>query len=339
MAFNGRFVYNIIEFAVEQGANKQDLIVATGLTKEELLLENTTIESPAYNAVMELAQTQTDDEFLGLHGAESMNISASGLIGQITQSSTTVEQALQFCCQYANLGCSHLPMRLVAIPNGYKLLIEPIANWPTESESAFRQTTEGLIAFTIREYLSLTFNKHCPEKIHVTWPEPASATEYYRVFKCPVVFNQNELAIYLSKEHVEAPIITANYQLLRLLVQHAEEVSKSRKKAQFSNQVRQTIIRLGQNHFPGINDVAAHLNLSLRTFQRRLKNEGTVFKQLVDEVKQDFAIRLLQQQELSITEIAFQLGYTDAAAFNRSFKRWKGCNPSEFRINYFLNIK
>ncbi|NRA12289.1 MAG: helix-turn-helix transcriptional regulator [Crocinitomicaceae bacterium] len=83
---------------------------------------------------------------------------------------------------------------------------------------------------------------------------------------------------------------------------------------------------------PTVDKVSSHLNISSRTLQRKLKEEGNTYKDLIDELKLDFAISYLNQPELNILEITYLLNYADASAFNRSFKRWTGKTPSEHRL-------
>ena len=143
---------------------------------------------------------------------------------------------------------------------------------------------------------------------------------------------KNEIAILLQKRHVEEKVITSDHALLQVLLAHAEQKSNQlQKKKGFQAIVKQSVINLIQPSFPSIEQVAAHLNLSLRTLQRKLKVEGYTYKQLIDELRKEFAITYLKKPELSITEIAFLLNYADTSAFSRSFKRWTGQRPVEFR--------
>ena len=79
-----------------------------------------------------------------------------------------------------------------------------------------------------------------------------------------------------------------------------------------------------------IESVASQLLLTPRTLQRRLKDCGIVFSDLVDVTRRDAAIRQLRNGCSSLTELAFELGYSDPANFTRSFKRWTGRAPSSF---------
>ncbi|PSR12018.1 MAG: hypothetical protein DA408_07920 [Bacteroidetes bacterium] len=135
MAFNGRFVLNIADFAAKLGVNYQTLIQLSGHSVIELEEEACQVTDTAYNTVLEHAVLTTGDEYLGLHMGESLNLSAAGLIVQIVQNSQTVRQALEYCCQFANLGCSTLPLELKEEAVCYTLRLHP-QSWLSKLWSA-----------------------------------------------------------------------------------------------------------------------------------------------------------------------------------------------------------
>ena len=332
MAFNGRFVLNIIHFASNKGVDVATLLDYCGKTVDELGKESCIIEDEVYNNVIENAAIISEDPYFGLHASENLNLAAAGLISQLTHTAETVKQALEICCEYANLGCSALPMKLVEEDDFYKVIMTPSSLWQNQSPAAVRHTAEGILAFTIREFHSLTRMKHFPIAIHLPWQRPNVQDEYERVFGCPVQTNKSEIAILLRKEHVEDRVITSDYTLFRILVAHAEERSAILKNQQgFVSIVRQSMVNLVKPEFPTIEQVASHLNISARTLQRRLKEEGYSYKELIDELRKEFAISYLKRRDLSISEIAYLLSYAEASAFSRSFKRWTGKTPGSYQ--------
>lgn len=334
MAFNGRFVLNTADFAGKQGADTAALIQASGQSAAMLASADCTVAREAYSKVVELAVDMTGDQCLGLHLGEGLGLSAAGLIGQITQTSSTVREALEYCCEFANLGCSELPMQLSRSGTYYKISLKRNSLWEQQSPIACRHTAEGVLAFTLRECEALTRSAHSPVAVHLPWENAAYEQEYQRVFGAPVRFQQGEFAILLHPNQVEAPIMTADYQLLRLLVAHAQEKSAQwQQQHGFSSIVRQSMIQLVRPEFPTIEQVAQHLNLSLRTLQRRLSAEGLTYKQLLEEVRKDFALSYLRKPELSVSEVAYLLGYADTSAFSRAFKRWLHISPQQWRMS------
>ena len=332
MAFNGRFVVNIADFASRHAPIYHELIQQSGESYDVLCSEECTLHYSVYNRIMEKAVDLTGDEFFGLHAGENLNMSAAGLIGQITQTSETVYQALQYCCEFANLGCSSLPMSMIEEEEHLKVVLTPDNEWAADSPISLRHTAEGVLAFTIREFQTLTRNKHYPVAITLPWEAPSNTAEYERIFNAELRFQQSEIAIYFKKSHVEEKVVTSDYKLLRILVEHANQKIAESGESKFYSIVKRSVVNLIKPEFPTIEQVAGHLNVSVRTLQRKLKEDGHTFKELIEELRKDFAISYLKNKDLSISEIAYLLNYADASAFNRSFKRWTGQTPNAYRV-------
>ena len=336
MTFGARYIANIIQFAGQQGANRKDLLQLTGLTMNELNNENLRLDVSIYNAVLKRALGQTDDNFLGLHLGEYLSLSAAGLIVQIAQSSETIRQAVGFMIQFANLGCQALPFSLHENENEIELRITPSELWQNQAPESVRQTVDGIVVFTIKELHTLTHQKYYPTRILFHYNQPIHLEEYQRIFKSSVSFNHKYTSIFFNNRIFQEKIITSDYNLLKILVQHAElKLATMEQQSGFSTVVKQTILNLIKPEFPTIEQVAANLNLSVRTLQRRLKSEEKTFKSVLNDLKQQFAMDYIKNPQLTISEIAYLLDYSEVSAFSRSFKRWTGTTPNQFRI---LNV-
>ncbi len=99
----------------------------------------------------------------------------------------------------------------------------------------------------------------------------------------------------------------------------------------FVGSLRQAIALLLRDTYPDIHLAAEMSQMSVRTLQRRLAQEGFTYSHLVEQVRCAEAVRWLQDPNLKLVNIAAELGYTDAAHFTRAFKRWTGISPREFR--------
>lgn len=319
-------------FAGQLGANIQNLIALTHLTPDELCQEECLLDNNIYNQVLEKAVKETKDPYFGLHAGENLNLAAAGLIAQLTQTCDTVHQALEMCCEFANLGCSSLPCTLIETTDDYKVVFTPNTLWNNQSPIAVRHTTEGVLAFTIKEFQSLTRQKHSPIAIHLPWSEPAKTTEYVRVFQCPIFFNQPEIALLLHKEHVAEKITTSDFNLFRILIQYAQEKSEQfNQTLGFTAIVKQSVIKLVKPEFPTVEEVAGHLNISTRTLQRKLQEENCTFNSITSDLKKELAQSYLRKKELNISDIAYLLDYTDVSTFSRMYKKWTGVSPLEYR--------
>jgi len=332
MQFRARFIANIIQFAAQQGVDRRPLLALTQKSLEELSDEGLMFDAAVYNAVVEKAKALSGDELFGLHLGEYLSLSAAGLIVQIAQSSNTVLEALHYMVEYANLGCQALPFQLKELEEEWELSVCPNALWQEQSPESVRQTMDGTMVFTIREFHTLTHQKYYPLRIHFAYPRPQKFSEYDRILHSPIRFGQPLTAIYFDKKQVQEKVVTSDYRLLQLLIHYAEEkLAAIAGTMGFATIVRNAILHLVKPQFPTIEQVAANLNISVRTLQRRLKEENFTYKNVLDDLKQQLAIDYLKNRQLSVKEIAYLLDYAEPSSFIRSFKRWTGKSPREYR--------
>lgn len=102
----------------------------------------------------------------------------------------------------------------------------------------------------------------------------------------------------------------------------------------FADSLQQMLKSRLQDGYPDVILSAAAARMSVRSLQRRLTAINLNYSLLIEQVRFDEAVRLLQEPALKIIDIAFDLGYTDAANFSRAFKRWTGVSPHKFRCLY-----
>jgi AraC-like DNA-binding protein len=126
-------------------------------------------------------------------------------------------------------------------------------------------------------------------------------------------------------------VLSYNRELYQLLDQEAARLHADGQAQSFTEQVRRAMTGLLQRGYVGIEQVAAQLNTSTRTLQRKLREEGHTFGQVLEALQQAYAVRYLRESSLTIAEIGYLLGYAEPGVFTKAFKRWTGLNPSEFR--------
>lgn len=337
MAFRATFVKNIIDFATQRGVSPEEMLRAVDCPQLEALNdEHKFFNRGQYEQLMQTAVAQSQDAHLGLHFGEFMSLSAAGLIAQIVQNSRSVLEALQYTVAFANLGCQELPFQLQELEKSWELALLPNPDWAARYPLSAQQTMDGMMVFTLREFQSITLRKHQPISIHFGYARPGAHSEYQRIFKCPVHLGSSRTALYLAKAHVADEVVAGDYQLLQMLVRYAEQKLETMARQQdLSYRIRKTILNMANPHFPGIREAAANLNLSVRTLQRKLKAEGSTYQELTDDLKKQFALDYLRNEDLSVKAIAYSLDFSEASAFIRSFKRWYGTSPQLYRERHF----
>ena len=167
---------------------------------------------------------------------------------------------------------------------------------------------------------------------HFTYARPQDLTLLRQQFGDNLKFDQPVSSLYLDLACLGYPLIGLNAgwgQVLAQPIRHLfEEDSAS---SDFIIALRKTLLRLLPSGDMGVDKVAAALNISRRTLQRRLAEQGTQFLQILQELRAELAQQYLADERLSITDIAFLLGYMDQSSFSAAFRGWYGVSPRDFR--------
>jgi AraC-like DNA-binding protein len=167
---------------------------------------------------------------------------------------------------------------------------------------------------------------------HFTYARPQDLTLLRQQFGDNLKFDQPVSSLYLDIACLGYPLIGLNAgwgQVLAQPIRHLfEENSTS---SDFIIALRKTLLRLLPSGDMGVDKVAAALNISRRTLQRRLAEQGTQFLQILQELRAELAQQYLADERLSITDIAFLLGYMDQSSFSAAFRGWYGLSPRDFR--------
>ncbi len=191
----------------------------------------------------------------------------------------------------------------------------------------------AIIAVRSRQLCGEAFRIRSVEFMH---PRIAEDAVYEKVFGVVPRFEGTSDELVLDRACLDLPIRSANPTIAALIEQHAMQlVSRQDEKEAdpFLTKLRDAIVHSLESGVE-VASCANALKLSPRTLQRRLREQGTSFSKVIDEVRHELAVDLLRRKkERSISEVAFQLGFRDITAFHRAFRRWTGATPHEFRRN------
>ncbi|UTW61469.1 AraC family transcriptional regulator ligand-binding domain-containing protein [bacterium SCSIO 12741] len=324
MAFNARFIRNIILVAADQGASVPLLVEPIGMTLSEMNQPDQPVEFEAYNQMMERALEQTNNPQFGISVSRGLHLSTAGLVLQLMQSSSSIREALEQVCAFYQLGCSSLPMKL----EGNVLKISCDKLWRNHSERAYQQTLEGAILFLLKAFDTLTHQQQRPKRITLDYPL-ANREALERSFQCSVATG-GEVNLDFQPGSLDQVIETADQEMLQNLVAFAErKLAKMNPTKSWTDRVNRLLLQ----HLPeslNQDQVASMLALSPRGLQRHLKEEGAQFRRLSENNKMEFARIHLKTKAGSVKELSYVLGYSETSAFSRAFKRHFQESPAQF---------
>ena len=168
-------------------------------------------------------------------------------------------------------------------------------------------------------------------RLEIYAPKDAPLDIYSNLVRGPVIRSDERNALYLSVDDLEAPLPGAVPEIVDAVSQIAENYLRSFDTSKVSYQVRQLIIQRLPSGPVNQEVIAKKLNRSLSTLQRQLQSEGTSYRELLSDTREQMARDYLKENRYSQTQIAFMLGYSDQSNFARAFKRRTGQSPGEFR--------
>lgn len=150
-------------------------------------------------------------------------------------------------------------------------------------------------------------------------------------FGCRVTVGSTRNRLTLNRRDLDRPFVSHNQELLEILTPILDQSLDEKRSRSISEAVRRTLKRdLGEGRLD-IHVVAKKLGMSDRTLQRRLADEGTTFKQMLNRARHEQAREYLANPELNIKEVAFLVGFEDQNSFYRAFRLWEGDTPSNWR--------
>ncbi|VVM62781.1 putative HTH-type transcriptional regulator [Pseudomonas fluorescens] len=169
------------------------------------------------------------------------------------------------------------------------------------------------------------------EQATFSYPKPAHGAEYDLLFPCALTFSAAQSSLMFHSRYLAMPLLQDERTLKHFLERSpADLLSRPDDGDSLSSQLRRLLSR-DSSPWPDLETVAAHLHISPQTLRRHLRDEGCSFQELKDQLRRDIAIYHLGRADLSLQQIAEQLGFSEPSAFHRAFKKWTGLTPGAYR--------
>ena len=153
---------------------------------------------------------------------------------------------------------------------------------------------------------------------------------YEQVLGCPVTMGAERITLRFDRESLEKPLPGINLELAQANDSVVEKYLASLDSRTVASAVRELLIAHLPSGNPNQNRIAERMNRSLSTLQRQLQQEGTSYRQIRDDTRRQLATEYVRESKLSLSQIAYLLGYSDQSNFSRAFRRWTGVTPKEF---------
>jgi AraC-like DNA-binding protein len=303
-----------------------DALRGAGLTEADLA--DPDVRLPDWGAMQALRASieKTGDPAFGIHAAEQIELGDFGVLDYGARCCATFRDAINWWCHYFPLVDDGLRATLVETESTATWSLAPLGIQREPAANDFAVVSSMTLGYRlIRRCIPVT-------EVHVVHHEATAPAEYDRVFKCPVRTGRAANAIVFPRDHLDLPVVTANPALLVGFDNQAAQLLKEvRDVASVTSRVRDVLIgQLGSGNI-GMEAVAKKLHMSIATLRRRLEEEATSHRQVVEDVRRDLALQHLRKRDVAITDVAFLLGFSSTQAFSKAFRRWTGRSAMEYR--------
>ncbi|MCL5042915.1 MAG: AraC family transcriptional regulator [Gammaproteobacteria bacterium] len=299
------------------------------VSREMLAEPQARISIPRFMRLGNAAIRLTGNPALGLRMGQLSQPSHLGLAGMAAQCAPTLRQALETLTRFERLSSQNY--------RGHSTFAAPAHRFYSISPyNAFNFFVVDS-ALSSRAHLGwqLTSGQARLREVHVEFAPPPYADAYEALFGCPVHFEQAENQLLWDSVSLDLPLVqsaaTTHAHLIQLCEQQLAEQMRHRR---LRERVEELISARLHRTLPTLEQVAAQLGTAPWTLRRRLLQEDQIrFQDIIDQTRRDLAVSYIRDTELALGEIAFLLGFSSPAAFQRAFRRWTGQPPGQFRRN------
>ncbi|MEG0341612.1 MAG: AraC family transcriptional regulator ligand-binding domain-containing protein [Acinetobacter sp.] len=326
----GTYVNLLVDLIEKKGISAEKLLTGTGIVTERLKAPFWYIDFNIFNFLLEKAAFLMNEPAIAIHLAQEMKISCYGHVGIAASASENLGEAIEVLTQYIGLHCSAFKPKL-------KIKGEIASLYFKQPLQNFRLNAHGII-FLVLGFTHL-LESLVQQKLNLRIEFQQTMPEFYQASKntnkLKTVFDCKEDSIIFDKQLLTLALKTADKLTARLAKAQCKQDIKKLSSKRLNDETSKSKVKAALydelDGFLSLKQVAAQLLISERTLQRQLHNEKTTFQILVTEVRKEQAERLLQQQRLSIQDVAHRLGYADISHFSRAFKKWTNLTPTFYR--------
>lgn len=309
-----------------QGRSAQPLLNQIGISTAQLADSYGSIPLPQFVAFLESAAATVKDENLGARMGTTIKAGDMGPVGLALSLSRTISDGMDRMARFVNAlqGGTESQWGRTDDTFIYSYRISQSGIWPR------RQDAEFSISSLIQVIRDNFTGRFAPMEVHFEHAPPANPLELERMFRAPVRYLQPINRLLVDKDTALKPLRKEDPELISTLERHVQDTIGHTPLSATIRDATSTVIQtnLGLSAIT-LERVAAALQLSPRTLQRRLASEGSSLRAELESVRKDRAIRLLAQPGARVGEVAQALGYGDATAFWRAYRGWTGHAPTD----------
>jgi AraC-like DNA-binding protein len=316
-----------------------DACARLGLDTKEILhvarLDAATLQDPdsripieQVHALWNKAYELSKDPNLALHAIEVLQFGSYPVLDFLASSAPTIGAALAKVADYFPIINSVVRLPYEVGEHRVTYGVEA----PSRPAVITRPYAEYTLAAVFLRTRGATNQRYPLMHVEFSHPRPPDISEHERIFECPVTFGADACRLVIARDVWDTPRTGGDSVLFSVLDTHARMLLEQLPTpADIVGRVRKAIESQLRGGDPSLESIARQLAMSPRTLQRRLRDHGVVFNDLLDAMRFRAAKAYLAQGDIAGTEVAYLLGFSEQSSLNRAFKRWSGQTPTEYR--------
>jgi AraC-like DNA-binding protein len=314
------------------GFDSAELFARAGLDHSRLRDPGARFSYAAITRLWGLAAEVTRDPCFGLTVASLWHPTTLHALGYSWFASNTLAEAYERLQRYARFlnTAANGVMQIEKSADSYCLILDPSRMKLAPAEVAI-DAGLGMILNLSRGAYGEQFK---PIRVSLQHEAPSAAKDRSRfndLFSAPVAFAQPENALWLDPGMVTESLATANPELARVNDQIVTDYLAKLDRNDVTMRVRSKLIERLPSGQVSEEGIASSINVSQRSLQRKLKEQGVSFTRLLENTRRELSMQYVRNPQHSLNEVAFLLGFAEPSNFSRAFKRWYGRSPSQFR--------
>lgn len=312
------------------GADAAPLCQKAGIDPGHLGMHNAAIRLESACRLLDEARLRLACPDFGMRlAAFQRGAKMSNLFELVMRNAPTVGDALTYCAGHVQTYSGSVSMNLEPVGSDRRTFVRYEIIEPTHADQG--QALEHMLLRTSFITADISGGRVRPGEIWFAHEACAPPAVYRKHFGCPVYFGQRASGFYLHEAELRIETVAPDpqvYELATFFIEH-----KLRQRIQPTTaRVNALIARLLHTAQDCTSEeIAGRLGLHRRTMQRRLREEGSCFETLKDEVRREMALRCLRQSDMPLSRLAEKLGYSEVSALSRSCNRWFATSPRKLR--------
>jgi len=318
-----------VEAAARVGVDSAALLEACEIDVSSLDDSECRIPQSIYESMFLNAERLSGDAAVGLHAGERVHARAVNLLGYLMLSSATLLDGVRRVARFQSLLTNSPWLHFEETATEVRLTFDSKSLAPSVREIH----AEFMLAMILSVMRWVTEVEIRPSQVCYSHAPRTDAAEYERIMGARVRFNAPENRMTFARETLALPSQHHDSAMEHLHANLAEWLLAQQRDRSVCAEVRRVLFRQLEEGVLEIDNIARHLGMSVRSLQRRLEEEGTNFRKVLDHLRRELAREHLVELGTPIAEVAYLTGFSEVSAFTRAARRWFGRTPSRMRGN------